>query len=301
MARILKNAMYLLAILAVCLGGGTIVAQPPENVEATGKNQVVEENPTFFYKFAQFLVHEPDKSFTKPTMKDPGPDTANFPNGPYTLPKGMFYLEVTPFNLTGASVQVPRTFSTPTLVRYGITDDVEFRLFSNGLTAINEPATSGFSPLVFDIKIHFWDEPKDSIMPAMGLEVALETSFGSKAFSTGLQPSFSLLFSKELPWDLLLEANVGLQSGDIGNVGFGDGYELNVQGAFTKKVTEKCSVFIQTFYNGATNPRFANNTTLGAGATYNLTETITIWGSYNAGLVNELAPYLAYSGVAFAF
>ncbi|NDH04504.1 transporter [bacterium] len=295
-----KHSLGVIVTLALCLGSGKLLAQPPESPKKE-EAKADEGDPTFFYRFAQFLVREPDKTFTSPTMRNPGPDTANFPNSPNTLPKGMFYVEVTPFNLAGASSSSPRTYTTPTLIRYGITDDVEFRLFTNGFTAINNPETTGFSPLVFDMKVRFWEEKEGSFLPSMGLEVYLQTDFGSGAFNTGLQPAMSLLFTKDFLWDLTLEANVGFQSSDIGLAGYGDGYELNVQGALTKKVTEKFSVFAQTFYNGAANPRSLDNIIAGGGVIYNLTERTTIWGSYNASLAKDLSPYLAYMGVAFAF
>ncbi len=279
-----------------------LVAQEPSIKEKEGERKSSNEDATFFYNLSQFLIPEPTKNFTPPSINNPGPDTANFPNSPYTLPKGMFYLETTPFNLAGNSASNSRTFTTPSLLRYGLTDDVELRLFTNGLTIQNDnPTQTGFSPIVFDIKIHFWDENKDLFLPAVGLEVLLQTTFGSKFLNTGIQPSFSLLFSKELIWDTLLESSVGLQSTDIGFNSVGDSYELNVQGALTKKISERFAIFAQTFYNGSVDPRFANNIVAGGGAIYSLTETVSLWGSYNAGLVKGQPPYLTYLGMAFAF
>ena len=69
-------------------------------------------------------------------IRDPDPDTANFPNGAYTLPKGRLYIENSPLGLYGASRNgnQPRTYQWEYLIRYGLTDNLEFRLFSNGLT-----------------------------------------------------------------------------------------------------------------------------------------------------------------------
>lgn len=100
----------------------------------------------------------------------------------------------------------------------------------------------------------------------------------------------NLLFSKDLVWDTVLEASVGLQSGDIG-FSLGDSYEMTVQGDLTTKVTERISLFVQTAYNGSVDPRFANNILVGGGGLLNLTETITIYGSYNASVVKP-APLL---------
>lgn len=293
-----KHSMGLLIILALCLGAGSSFAQPPE---AAKKEEPKEDqgDPTFFYRFSQFLIPKPDATFKKPNIREPGPDSANFPNSPYTLPKGMVYFETTP-SVAGKSGNTPRTYTTPTLLRYGLTDDVEFRLFTNSLTVESDPSRAGFAPIVFDMKLHFWDENKDLFLPAVGMEILLQSTFGSSFLNTGVQPSMNLLFSKDLVWDTVLEASVGLQSSDIG-LSTGDSYEMIVQGDLTTKVTERISLFVQTAYNGSVDPRFANNILVGGGGLLNLTETITIYGSYNASVVKTLPPYFTQMGIAFAF
>jgi len=297
--RFKKYSLGFFITMALCLGAGTSIAQPPE-VAKKEEPKVDEGDPTFFYRFSQFLIPKPEVTFKKPNIRAPGPDSANFPNSPYTLPKGMVYFETTP-SVAGKSSGNPRTYTTPTLIRYGLTDDVEFRLFTNSLTVESVPNRAGFSPVIFDMKIHFWDENKDLYLPAVGMEILLQSTFGSSFLNTGVQPSVNLLFSKDLIWDTVLEASVGLQSGDIGLPTTGDSYEMTVQGDLTTKVTERISLFVQTAYNGSVDPRFANNILVGVGGLLNLTETITIYGSYNASVVKTLPPYFTNLGVAFAF
>lgn len=293
-----KYRMRFFIILALCLGASTSIAQPPEGAKKEEPKED-EGDPTFLYRFSQFLIPKPDGAFKKPNIREPGPDSANFPNSSYTLPKGMAYFETTP-SVAGKGSSNPRTYSTPTLIRYGLTDDVELRLFTNSLTVESSPNRAGFSPVVFDMKVHFWDENKDLFLPAVGMEILLQSTFGSSFLNTGVQPSLNLLFSKDLIWDTVLEANVGLQSGDIGFTS-GDGFEMTVEGALTTKVTERISLFVQTAYNGSVDPRFANNILVGGGGLLNLTETITIYGSYNASVVKNLPPYFTQMGIAFAF
>ena len=40
-------------------------------------------------------------------IRDPDPDTANFPNGAYTLPKGRLYIETSPVGFYGAEQEHP--------------------------------------------------------------------------------------------------------------------------------------------------------------------------------------------------
>ena len=296
--KVKKHSMRFFIILALCLGASTSIAQPPEGAKKEEPKED-EGDPTFLYRFSQFLIPKPDGTFKKPNIREPGPDSANFPNSPYTLPKGMAYFETTP-SVAGKGSSNPRTYSTPTLIRYGLTDDVELRLFTNSLTVESSPNRAGFSPVVFDMKVHFWDENKDLFLPAVGMEILLQSTFGSSFLNTGVQPSLNLLFSKDLVWDTVLEASVGLQSGDIG-LNKGDSYEMTVQGALTTNVTERISLFVQTAYNGSVDPKFANNILVGGGGLLNLTETITIFGSYNASVVKSLPPYFTQLGIAFAF
>ena len=100
------------------------------------------------------------------------------------------------------------------MLRYGLTDNLEFRIFSNGLTARaaqgRQPATTGFSPLAFDFKANFWEENTRYHIPAMGIEVYLQTTFGSPAFNAGTQPSMNLLFDQSLPLGIGFEYNLGI-------------------------------------------------------------------------------------------
>ena len=69
------------------------------------------------------------------SIRDPGPDTANYPNSPNTIPRGAVYLETSPVLYTGGITNLqPPIYNTEFLLRMGLTDRVEFRLFSNGFT-----------------------------------------------------------------------------------------------------------------------------------------------------------------------
>ena len=95
----------------------------------------------------------------KVDIRDPDPDTANFPNGAYTLAKGRMYIETSPVGFYGPSRNAAAQYSWNYLLRYGLTDNLEFRIFSNGLTATQgKHGTVGVSPLAFDFKVNFWEE-----------------------------------------------------------------------------------------------------------------------------------------------
>ena len=72
------------------------------------------------------------------------------------------------------------------------------------------PATAGFSPLAFDFKANFWEENTRYHIPAFGVELYLQTTFGSPAFNGGTQPSINLLFDQSLPLGIGFEYNLGI-------------------------------------------------------------------------------------------
>ena len=190
-------------------------------------------------------------------IRDPDPDTANFPNGAYTLPKGRMYIENSPVGFYGASKNTPKIYQWEYLLRYGLTDNLEFRIFSNGLTAQarqgKQTATSGYSPLAFDFKANFWEENTKYHIPAMGIEVYLQTTFGSPAFNGGTQPSMNLLFDQSLPLGIGFEYNFGI-AGIQNGLGV-TRYQFNFAWSFQREVVKDFDIFVHGFYNETGLPR----------------------------------------------
>ena len=193
-------------------------------------------------------------------IRDPDPDTANFPNGAYTLPKGRLYLENSPVGFYSAARNGSQAsvYQWEFLLRYGLTDNLEFRIFSNGLSHQSaqgkQPATTGFSPLAFDFKANFWEENTRYFIPAMGIEVYIQTTFGSPAFNGGTQPSMSLLFDQSLPFEIGFEYNFGITG--VQNSQGQIVYQFSYQWSFQRQVVKDFDVFLHGFYNAASLPRF---------------------------------------------
>ena len=240
-------------------------------------------------------------------VSSPGPDTANFPNSPYTLPKGRSYIECDPgtFSLPGAD-GTPGTWSWPFLIRTGITDSCELRLFSQGPTVVQSTATSrafdGFAPLAFDIKMHLWGEPDQMWLPAVGIEVFVLTGIASKPFIVGVEPAVALLVDHRLPGDWLLEWNVGCYG--TGGNGIPDILSLpnfGMQWALQKQLTERVAVFYTGFYNAAGVPFFPADLVSGFGGQWNVTQRLAVYGSYSWSLDRKGSPSGGSSGFTYAF
>src|SRR5262245_45260897 len=107
-----------------------------------------------------------------PDIKTPGPDLGDFPNSAFTLPRGGIYVEQGPFTLQTGNRQVAGAYLWPFLLRFGLTDNVEFRVFANGLTStFGADGVTGFAPLALDFKVHLWNDRMEFFRPAASLEV----------------------------------------------------------------------------------------------------------------------------------
>lgn len=249
-------------------------------------------------------------------IRDPDPDTANFPNGAYTLPMGRMYIETSPIGLyqPTPSGSQGRLYQWEYLLRYGLTDNLEFRVFSNGLTVQGpegiQPSVVGYQPLAFDFKANFWEENTRYHIPAMGIEVYLQTQLlGSSAFNAGTQPSINLLFDQSLPYDIGFEYNFGYtgvlnSQGDIA-------YQFSAQWSFQREVVKDFDMFFHGFYNSAALPRFnqfqsaslaavPKVTVIGVGAIWTVNNRLATFGSYNFGLTEDSPTSFALLGFAYA-
>jgi hypothetical protein len=266
---------------------------------------------------------EPGKDPPKwPDIDDPGPDMGDFPNSAATLPKGRAYFEFAPVGLFNADRQNPQGYFSHFLVRYGVTDDVEFRVFSNGIVSLGGPQpTTGFGPLNLDIKVHLWNDRKEWLIPAASLEVFLLTTWGSKQFNGGWEPSINMNFDLPITKKLNLEWTLGysgvqqainIQTHEIFiprfnflvpgihrqfNLNFN---QFSAQWAIEYEVNDQLEVFVHGFHNGAIFFNFGAGEMVGVGAFWKFNPRLKAFGSVNSGLTPTLPSIAAQLGLAVA-
>ncbi len=244
------------------------------------------------------------------TIRDPGPDLSNFPNSSYTLPKGGIYVEMSPVTLQGSSSLSPRQYNWEILLRYGLTDAIELRLYTQGFTIQGPPQpATGFSPLTFDTKIHLAKGDLGYSNYSLGLEAYIQTPWGSEAFDAGTQFSVTANVDHTLPWDIALNWNLGFVriEDSIGE----EVYLPSFQWAFQRTVVNDFAVFVQGYINATTIPRVApsgstlvdipHQHVIGGGFQWTVNDRIAFFGSYS-GALDQFAPsYLGMLGFSLAF
>jgi hypothetical protein len=260
------------------------------------------------YRLVHRLIPEGDRG--RPPACDiasPGPDTANYPNSPLTLPKGRSYIETVPgtFSLAGSD-GTPGTWSWPFMMRTGLTDSCELRLISQGPTVVGPTATSpaidGFAPLVFDLKIHLWGDADQLYVPIVGVEVFVLTGAASKPFQVGTEPGIELLFDHRLPGDWVIEWNVGVfGSGGNGIPDILSLPDLGAQWAVQKQLTDTVAVFYHGFYNAAGIPYFPSDLVSGLGVQWNASQRLAVYTTYNWSLDGVGSPSGGFTGFAYAY
>jgi hypothetical protein len=257
-----------------------------------------------------------------PNISEPGPDMGDFPNSAFTLPMGRAYVEFSPVTMFTADKQNPQGYVAPYLLRYGITDNVEFRLFGNGLTHVAGPVpTTGFSPLNLDLKIHLWNDRKEWLIPAVSLEVFLLTTWGSSQFTGGWEPSLNLNFDLPITKKVNLEWTLGYtgvqQAININTKeifiprfnflvpGLHRSFNLNfnqfaAQWAIEFEVNDQLEIFVHGFHNGAILLNLGAGEMVGVGAFWKFNRGLTAFGSVNGGLTPNLPSFAAQLGFAVA-
>lgn len=228
---------------------------------------------------------DPEQSRQPLTIRDPGPDTANYPNGPNTLPRGGVYLELSPVFYTGTITTVqPQTYNAEFLLRMGLTDRFEFRIYSGGFSwqaaGLGMDETTGFSPLVFDVKTHLWEENEDWFIPAAGFEAFVQTPWGSPAFNSGTIPGLMMLFRNSLVWGLVAEYNVGISDDSTQ-----EGYQPVdiIQWAISKELSDDFQIFVHGFQNQSALPRLIAQTVVGTGFVWFPSDRLSVFGNWGFG------------------
>jgi len=287
------------------------------------------EDKAFFFKgrynrSRARLPENIDKWRENPDIANPGPDLANWPNSAFTLPKGRAYIEFEPMSYsagTAVGSAQPAQYSMDFLLRYGLTDDIELRVFGNGPTrTLGNVQSWNFAPLAFDTKIHVLDERQDIYLPALGIEAYIQTEWlGSTNTNSGTQPSINFNFDQSLPWEIDFEYNLGavrvLETVDGRNTNVWEfSFQWSVQRDF---FDEDFALFLHGYVNAPSLPRVPNagnpagggyniastyeQNVVGAGFLWTINSRLAVWGQNSFGTNAATPSILSNIGFALSF
>jgi hypothetical protein len=225
-------------------------------------------------------------------------DRPDFVESSNTVGKGRFQIETSiAYEFDKNSSERTRTFSTPTLFRFGVSENWELRFETDGILNqdVQDLATrqsnraSGYSDFALGLKWHQDDGDEKTLSPSTGWLFHLDMPAGSKAFlSHQVRPSLRYVAEWELPNDYSL----GVMPGFIYDVNDDkDRYLAGILGVVLgKSFTDKFRGFVE--FGGQTITSKSNGgsqLTFDLGMAYLLTNLVQLDLVYNRGL-NHYTP-----------
>ena len=198
-----------------------------------------------------------------------------------------------------------RVVSTPTLLRYGISDTVELRLEGDGrvsgrsqdLPGGAEGRVSGYADASFGVKWHALDAAGTN--PSLGVLLHVDAPSGSRALrGEKYRPSLRVVAEWELPNDMSL----GLMPGAGSNTdASGQRYTHGIFGAVVgKQLTDKLRGFVEIAApHVARSSHGGTEATFDVGGAYLITDTLQVDAMLARGL-NSRTPDLSLTiGLSF--
>jgi hypothetical protein len=208
------------------------------------------------------------------------PDAAE---GTGVLGRGVFQIEA------GIAVERDRagdrTTSTPTLLRYGISNDIDLRLETEG--RMNSPSGRGFADVSVGAKWRLQEGGKDA--PALALIGQVDLPSGSRAYKgQGYRPSFLIATEWELSPEMTLAVMPGIlrDRDDSGSAFTAGVFAISLDTEFTEQLhgfVELASSQIARGRHGGTMATFD------VGVTYTLSKDWQVDTAFFKGLNRRTA------------
>jgi hypothetical protein len=200
-----------------------------------------------------------------------------------------------------------RSYSTPTLLRFGISDNLEARIETDGrmrvitddLNTGTHSTENGYADVSLGVKWHVADE--QGARPSMGILAHVDLDSGSGPFrAAGRGGSLRLAAEWELPDEMGLGIMPGIAWQHNDN---GERYTSGIFGiVLGKNWSERCRTFIE--YSAPQIARSRNGgmvTTFDVGASYLLTDTVQVDSALSRGLNKNTPDWSWTVGLSLKF
>lgn len=186
-----------------------------------------------------------------------------------------------------------RTYTTPTLLRLGVSDSLELRLETDGIVRLRRDdagvrtSQRGYADASFGLKWHAQDGDEATHRPGIAWLMHVDADTGSRAFrGHGLRPSLRMVAEWELPsgYSVGVMPGVSMERNDIGRR-----YAAGILAAVVgKTLTERSRGFVELAgQQFASAENGGNLVTLDVGFAYLLTDSVQIDTAVSRGLNNR--------------
>ncbi len=198
-------------------------------------------------------------------------------------------------------------YFTPTLLRYGIMEEVEARLETDLFshlsqeTALGERNTTGYSPLTFGLKAHLLKASGSFLGPETSVLLNVGTPTGSSDFaSDDVTGDIKLLFDWEPAEDWSVGANVGMAYDvDDNDDGFLSGIATVALG---HAWTDNFGTFWELAYQGPASSEDDHDLIFDTGVTYLLNPNAQVDFAVGTGLAGDTTPdVFVTAGISLRF
>lgn len=220
----------------------------------------------------------------KPSLYEIEADTADLPDSPYPVPKGVWLFET---SLTGEREKDPlgtRSLFTASLLRYGIAQGWELRLSSDGflLQRSRLGSARGFTDITVGFKKALFPEGRSS--PAWGF--ILQSKIPTASAHLGNKALESTLFfngSKELGggWGLEINFGAGWRKREDQKGGF---LQAQFLWAVEKEIKRGVGAFVHSVIAFPDQPGRGSSWVIGPGITYVFKDNLQLDTSVTYGL-----------------
>ncbi|WP_158218823.1 transporter [Roseateles aquatilis] len=205
-----------------------------------------------------------------------------------------------------------RSWSTPTLLRFGFAEDWEFRVETDGYQRLRATDTatgataraSGWADTALGVKWHVQESDGDTNKPGLAWLLHFDMDSGSAAFrGQGVRPSLRLTAE----WDLPRDWSAGLIGGlyrDRREAGDGGGHYIGgILGASLGwPINDRWKGYVELAGDQlASNRNGGRSISAGTGVTWLLDRRLQLDASINRGLTRQTADWVLGLGVSIGF
>jgi hypothetical protein len=218
-------------------------------------------------------------------------DRPDFVESSDVVGKGRFQIETSvAYERDEADGVRTRLYSTPTLLRIGVSDNLELRFETEGALRLStvdagvKTHERGYADLALGVKWHVQEGDEATGKPGIAWLLHVDADSGSKEFrGRGWRPSLRMVAEWELPKGFSVGVMPGLynERNDQGQ-GYTGGIFAVVLG---KSLTEKLRGFVEFSSQALTSPKNGGNVvTADAGLAYLITNSVQVDTAVSRGL-----------------